>query len=283
MKYLASKELVDKAYQDGYAVPSFCVWNAETTEAVLQAAADFRAPVMIMSGPSEFEVFPPDVMAEIARAMAKKYDVRAALHLDHGDSPELAGRCMAAGYTSVMLDYSTRPFEENAAALRALAIRCRARAISLEGELGAVGRVDDGPGEGSKTSMLTVPADAQEYLRQTGVDMLAVSIGNAHGLYTARPQFNFDLLAELRSKVPIPFVLHGGSGTPEEDLRKAIGLGIAKVNVASELCQAIRDSFEAQWKTDRSRWLPLTFAQTKKALAPVIEKWIRITGAAGRA
>ena len=283
MEYLPAKELVDSAYHDGYAVPSFCVWNAETTEAVLQAAADFRAPVMIMSGPSEFEVFPPAVMAEIARAMARKYDVRAALHLDHGDSPELADRCIAAGYTSVMLDYSTRPFEENAGALKALAGRCRSGRVSVEGELGAVGRVDDGHGEGSKTSTLTAPADAVEYVRRTGVDMLAVSIGNAHGLYTARPRLDFALLAELRRSVSLPFVLHGGSGTPADDLHKAIGLGIAKVNVASELCQAIRDSFEDQWKADRSRWLPLTFAGTKKALAPVVEKWIRITGAAGRA
>jgi ketose-bisphosphate aldolase len=283
MEFVPSKELIDNAYRDGYAVPSFCVWNAETTETVLQAAADFSAPVMIMSGPSEFEVFPPGVMAEIARAMAQKYSVRAALHLDHGDSPELAERCLAAGYTSLMLDYSTRPFEENAAALKALADRCRAGGISVEGELGAVGRVDDGPGEGSKSSTLTVPADAEEYVRRTSVDMLAVSIGNAHGLYTARPRLEFGLLAELRKKVHLPFVLHGGSGTPEDDLQKAIGLGIAKVNVASELCRAIRDSFEDQWKADRSRWLPLTFAGTKKALAPVVEKWIRITGAAGRA
>ncbi len=282
MNFLPSKELVDDAYRDGYAVPAFCVWNAETTETVLRAAADLRAPVMIMSGPSEFEVFPPDVMAEIARAMAKKYDVRAALHLDHGDSPELAERCLAAGYTSLMLDYSTRPFAENARALRSLVDRCRSRGVTVEGELGAVGRVDDGSGEGSKASTLTVPGDAEDYVRQTGVDMLAVSIGNAHGLYTARPRLEFALLAELRSRVPVPLVLHGGSGTPEDDLQKAVGLGMAKVNVASELCRAIRDSFEDQWKTDRSRWLPLTFARTKKALAPVVERWIRITGAAGR-
>ncbi|MGD0781955.1 MAG: class II fructose-bisphosphate aldolase [Candidatus Aminicenantales bacterium] len=283
MVFLPSKELAENAYREGYAVPSFCVWNAETIETVLQAASDFSAPVMIMSGPGEFVVFPPEVMGEIARAVAKKYNVRAALHLDHGDSPALADQCLAAGYTSVMLDYSTRPFAENVKALKALAARCRSRAITVEGELGAVGRVGDGAGEGSKTSMLTIPADAQEYVRETAVDLLAVSIGNAHGLYTARPHFDFDLLAELRSKISIPFVLHGGSGTPEEDLRKAIGLGIAKVNVASELCQAIRDSFEAQWKMDRSRWLPQTFAETKKAMAPVLEKWIRITGAAGRA
>lgn len=283
MLFLPSKELVDQAYKEGYAVPSFCVWNAETVETVLQAASDLSAPVMIMSGPGEFVVFPPDVMGEIARAVAKKFKVKAALHLDHGDSPALADQCLAAGYTSLMLDYSTRPFAENVKALKALTARCRSRAISVEGELGAVGRVGDGSSEGSKTSMLTVPADAEDYVRETAVDMLAVSIGNAHGLYTARPQFNFALLAELRSKVPIPFVLHGGSGTPEEDLRKAIGLGIAKVNVASELCKAVRDSFEAQWAMDRNRWLPQNFAEAKKAMAPVIEKWIRITGAAGRA
>ena len=125
MRLLPMHELLQPAWQGQYAVPSFCAWNAEVTETILQVATDLKAPVILMSGPGEFPLNPPDTLALITRAIAAKYNVPAALHLDHGDSPELVDVCLKAGYTSVMLDYSTRPFEENAAALRAVVAKER--------------------------------------------------------------------------------------------------------------------------------------------------------------
>jgi len=280
---LPAAELVGEALRGGYAVPSFCAWNAETTETVLRAAAACRAPVLLMSGPGEFPVLGPAMLADAARSLAARYGVRAALHLDHGDSIEMVKECLAAGYTSVMLDYSLRPFAENAAALREVAGLARPRGASVEGELGAVGRVDDATPEGGHAGALTDPAEARRYVEATGIDMLAVSIGNAHGIYTKRPRLDFERLAAIRDATGIPLVLHGGSGTPPEDLKRAVALGIAKVNVASELCRAVRRSLEGEWASGVPGWLPHQLARAIAAMGPVVEKWLHACGAAGRA
>jgi tagatose 1,6-diphosphate aldolase GatY/KbaY len=152
----------------------------------------------------------------------------------------------------------------------------------VEGELGAVGFVRDvGGGEGAKVASLTDPAEAKAYVEATGVDMLAVSFGNVHGLYTKRPQFDFDRLAAIRQAAGVPLVLHGGSGTPEEDLRRAISLGIAKVNVASELMRAVRDTIRDP--ALEHLWLPKAFARSMEAVGKVVERWFVACGAAGKA
>ncbi len=276
-------QLLRPAYADGYAVPSFCAWNAEVTETILQVASDLKAPVILMSGPGEFPLNPPDTLAQITRAIAGKYPVPAALHLDHGDSPALVEDCLAAGYTSVMLDYSTRPFAENAAALQAVVARARPRQVTVEGEIGSVGKVDQSTVEGGDGSTLTDPAEAARYVELTGVDALAVSIGNAHGIYTKLPVFDFDRLEKIRRAVPVPLVLHGGSGTQPEYIRRAVALGMVKINVASELCQAFRDAYAGQHANGRTGWLPTMLGAAKPAIAKVVEKWIKLAGAAGKA
>src|SRR5438477_7346052 len=170
-------ELLQRAWKHGYAVPSFCAWNAEVTETALQVASELHAPVILMSGPGEFPLNSPDTLARIAKSLIEKYPVPAALHLDHGDSPELVDTCIKAGYTSVMLDYSTRPFAENVAALKSVVARARPKGVTVEGEIGCVGKVDDLTVEGSEISTLTDPLDAARYAEQSGVDALAVSIG----------------------------------------------------------------------------------------------------------
>ncbi|MFC1452589.1 ketose-bisphosphate aldolase [Verrucomicrobiota bacterium] len=283
MEFLPAAELVRKAAEGGYAIPSFCVWNAETMETVLRVAADCRAPVMLMSGPGEFSLLSPAKMAGIARSIAGGYSVPASLHLDHADSVSLVEECLSAGYTSVMLDFSMRPFADNVAALVEVVGMAKPRSATVEGEIGSVGRIDEVTGEGSSDSFLTDPEEAAAYVRQTDVDMLAVAIGNAHGNYPTRPKLDFELLGTLRRAAGVPLVLHGGSGTPEEDLRKSISLGIAKVNVASELTRAIRETLLEQWNDGRALWAPHAIALATAGIAPIVEKWIRRTDAYGKA
>jgi ketose-bisphosphate aldolase len=182
-----------------------------------------------------------------------------------------------------MLDYSARPYAENVSALAAVVRKARPFGITVEGEIGHVGKVDTVTAEGTGASTLTLPAEAAAYATETGVDALAVSIGNAHGQYTKLPRFDFDRLAAIREVVQVPLVLHGGSGTPDEDLKKAISLGIAKVNVATDLVTTIRESLRQQWSDGRNLWLPPALAEATHLIAPVVERWIRRTGAAGRA
>jgi tagatose 1,6-diphosphate aldolase GatY/KbaY len=276
-------ELLQPAWRGGYAVPSFCTWNSEMAEVVLRVAADLQAPVVLMNGPGEFPLHSPDTLGRICRAVVQKYPGPAALHLDHGDSLGMVQDCLDAGYTSVMLDYSTRPFAENVAGLKAVVAKAHPRGVTVEGEIGSVGKVDTSSVEGGNDSTLTDPAEAARYAEMTGVDALAVSIGNAHGIYTRLPVFDFERLEKIRKSVPVPLVLHGGSGTQPEYIRQAISMGMAKVNIATELCKAFRDTYAAQYADGKNVWLPTVLTATHPAIAKVVERWINLCGAQGKA
>ena len=276
-------DLLSRAAADGYAVPSFCVWNAETVIAVLGVAADLRAPVILMNGPGEFCSLGPVDLAAIIREVSGRFAVPAALHLDHGDTIEVVEECLRAGYTSVMLDFSTRPYAENVAAMRQVVTLALPHGVTVEGELGHVGQADTITTEGGGDSTLTDPAEAGRFVLETGVDALAVSIGNAHGRYPKLPALDFQRLGEIQSATSVPLVLHGGSGTPEKELQRMVSLGIAKVNVATELMAAVRGSLLAQWQGGRNLWLPAAQAEAMTEMIPIVEKWVRCTGAAGRA
>ncbi|MCY2930424.1 MAG: class II fructose-bisphosphate aldolase [Planctomycetota bacterium] len=283
MKFVPMKKLMAHAMKHGYAVPSFCAWNAESMATILAVCKRLRSPVILMAGPGEFPVLSPAANAAVARTMLARYRVKAALHLDHGDSPALVAECVKAGFTSVMLDYSTRSFEENTRALAKVCRLCGPKGITVEGEIGAVGKTDAATVEGSTGSRLTEPEEAAEYVKRTGVDCLAVSIGNAHGAYVKLPRFDFERLERIHEKVRIPLTLHGGTGTPEADLRRAIALGIAKVNVATALIAAYRESLLTQWNAGRNLWTPIAQGEAARAMAPVVEEWILRLNAQGKA
>ncbi|NPV47118.1 MAG: class II fructose-bisphosphate aldolase [Armatimonadetes bacterium] len=283
MPFVPMSELLAEAYAAGYAVPGFCVWCPEAMQTVLQVAREMRAPVILMNGPAEFPCLAPSTLAAAAHELIARYPAQAALHLDHGESLERVQQCLDAGYTSVMLDYSTRPLAENIAALREVCSLAHPLGVTVEGEIGVVGKVEASVVEGGEASALTDPAEAAEYVAATGVDALAVAIGNAHGQYARLPRLDFALLERLRQAVPVPLVLHGGSGTPDADLQRAIGLGIAKVNVATDLVAGVRESLLRQWQEGRNPWIPSAQAEAMAGMAGVVAGWIRRTGAAGRA
>ena len=283
MSFVPMSELTGRAYREGYAVPAFCAWNAEAMEAILMAATRLHAPVILMSGPGEFPVMSPATMAAVAYAVKSRYDTPAALHLDHGDSLEMVRQCIDARYTSVMLDFSARTFDENAGALRKVVEMAHPRGITVEGEIGKIGKADEATTEGGTRSAYTDPNEAVKFVRASGVDLLAVSVGNKHGFYNGEPHLEFDLLSALHAAVPIPLVMHGGTGIPEKHIQRSVELGIAKVNVASELVHGVRSSLTAQWKENRNLWTPIAFGEAVKVMGPVVEKWLHITGAAGKA
>jgi tagatose 1,6-diphosphate aldolase GatY/KbaY len=283
VSFVSMGDLVGRAAREGYAVPAFCTWNAESMDVVLAVAERMHAPVILMQGPGEFPVLPPASMAEVARAVEGLHHATAALHLDHGDSMEMTRQCIEARYTSVMLDLSTRPYEENAGALREVVAIAHPRGITVEGEIGRIGKADAMSAEAGAASAYTDPGEAARYVADTGVDLLAVSVGNKHGFYQGNPHLEFDLLARLHAAVPVPLVMHGGTGIPEADIRRSISLGIAKVNVASELVHGVRGSLSAQWAREENLWTPRAIGATRAVMEPVIEKWIRTTGAEGRA
>jgi ketose-bisphosphate aldolase len=269
--------------ENGYAVPSFCTWSAESVKTVLDVAEEMNAPVMIMNGWAEFPVIRPSLYSIIVHGLVEHYSIPVSLHLDHGQSMDEVKECIEARYSSVMLDYSARSFDENVTALKEVVSLAHPRGIAVEGELGAVGMVDSSVLEGNTESTLTDPESARIYVETTGVDLLAVSIGNAHGLYREQPKLDFNLLQEISDTVNLPLVLHGGSGTPQEDLARAISMGIAKVNVASESVHTVRECLMEQWSLGENKWIPLAMERASRKMADVVRKWFRKTGAAGRA
>ena len=283
MKLTDLKEMVKKAQKGKYAIPSFCVWDSGTVNSAIKAAYEMKAPVIIMNGPGEIGLLPPSSIYAAAIETLKRYPATIAMHLDHGDSLDQVKEFISAKYNSVMLDFSKKPFKENVEAMKIVSKLAKPKGVCVEGELGTVGKVDDATTEGAATNTLTDPDEALEYVNQTNVDLLAISIGNSHGMYTVLPKLDFDRITAVKKRTGIPLVLHGGSGTAPEDIQKAISLGMCKVNVASELIKSVRETLLGFWKNGKSGWLPREQTAAMTAYENIAKKWIRVCGAENQA
>jgi len=221
------KEMLCEARRAGRAVGAFNVANYETALAVFRAAEAEKAPVIVQLYMRLFDTGKARDLAPMLRGLAERATVPVALHLDHGSTERQAEDALAWGYTSVMFDGSRLPFDENAARTKAVADRAHAAGATCEGEIGHVAMGDG--------TALTDVSEAAAFGKETGVDALAVSIGTAHGYYKAEPKLDIARCAAIAEALPgVPLVLHGGSGTPLADVRRAIECGIAKVNIATE-------------------------------------------------
>lgn len=226
-----TKEMLKAAQSGSYAVGAFNVENMEMVMAVLSAAEELSAPVILQTTPSTLKYAGAALFAAMIGQLAKHCKIPVALHLDHGDSIELCVNAAKAGYTSVMMDASKLEFSENIKTVSEVR-RLVSADIELEAELGTVGGKEDSL---SAQNIYTDPKQAREFAEKTGIGSLAVAIGTAHGFYKGEPKLDFDRLDEIRSAVSIPLVLHGASGVPDKMVRRAVSLGICKVNFATEL------------------------------------------------
>lgn len=240
MSFVTSEKMLLDAQKGGYAVGAFNVENMEMVMAVISAAEELRAPLMLQTTPSTIKYAGLDMYLANVKAAAERASVPVCLHLDHGDSFDLAMRALRTGYTSIMIDGSHNVFEENIAVTKAVADACRPSGIPVEAELGKVGGKEDDL-DGGEGNGYTDPLEAKEFVERTGVTSLAVAIGTAHGVYKGVPKLDLDRLAEIRKVVDIPLVLHGASGLSEEAVVESIKRGICKVNFATELRIAYTD------------------------------------------
>ena len=236
---VTTKEMLLKAQEGNYAVGAFNVENMEMVMAVIAAAEELNAPVIMQTTPSTVKYAGLDYyLANVATA-AKNAKVPVAMHLDHGSSFSLAMQALRQGYTSIMIDGSHSVFEENIAITKSVVNACKPSNIPVEAELGKVGGKEDDldGGDGGYTD----PKEALEFVQKTGVNSLAVAIGTAHGVYKGEPKLDLDRLVEIRKIVDVPLVLHGASGLSEEAVKESIKRGICKVNFATELRIAYTD------------------------------------------
>ena len=234
MPLVTSKELLLDAQRNGYAVGAFNVENMEMVQAVIAAAEELSAPVIVQTTPGTLKYAAPELYYANVAAAAKAAKIPVVMHLDHGSSFDLAQRAFQAGYTSIMIDGSQKAFEENIAMTCSVVDICHAGGIPVEAELGKVGGKEDDLDGGSGNGY-TVPAEAAEFAARTGVDSLAVAIGTAHGVYKGIPKLDLDRISHIRQLVEVPLVLHGSSGVPDDIVRACIARGMCKVNYATDL------------------------------------------------
>ena len=273
--YVTTKEILIKAQQGHYAVGAFNVENMEMVQAVVAAAEEQNAPVIMQTTPSTIKYGGLDYFYANAKAAADAAKVPVALHLDHGESFELAENALKAGYSSVMIDGSKLPFEDNIAVTKRVVEI--AKDIPVEAELGKLGgKEDDLVNTGDSYTDVN---EAVEFVKRTGISSLAVSIGTAHGIYKGTPKLDVNRLSEIRAVVDIPLVLHGASGLTTEAVKDCIRRGICKVNFATELRIAFSDAVKKTIAEKPDAFDPKIYMKpAREAVKKLVEQWMIACG-----
>ena len=274
--------MLKNAQAGRYAVGAFNVENMEMVKAVIGAAEELRAPVMLQTTPSTVKYGTVETFAAIVAAEAKKASVPVCLHLDHGDSYELACQCMENGYTSVMIDGSKEDFAGNVSVTKKVVEAAHAKGLPVEAELGKVGgKEDDHEAEADSN---TDPMEAKDFVEPTQVDSLAVAIGTAHGFYEGTPVLDKERITEIKKVVSVPLVLHGSSGLSDEDVRECVERGMCKVNFATELRAAYTDAVKKLLKEKPETYDPKAFGKVGiPAVKEQVKKRICVCGSDGKA
>jgi fructose-bisphosphate aldolase class II len=277
------KAILDHANKHSYAVMAMNSINMEMARGAIAAAEELHSAIIIQMGPGQMarhahmtEMYP------LVKEMADRASVPVCLNMDHGSKfPDMIA-CIQMGFTNVMFDGSSLPYEENIKRTEMICALAHAQGISVEAELGHVGQAVDADDE--HADFLTNPAQAKEFVERTGVDALAVAIGTAHGAYPKGkiPHLDFDRLKELKGILQMPLVLHGGSGSGEENIRKAVAGGINKINVATDAFQVAKDSFLKAYNEDPNRdYVALSMA-TEQGVKEFVKNYIGMIGSADR-
>jgi tagatose 1,6-diphosphate aldolase GatY/KbaY len=270
-----SRQLLDAARSGKRAVAALNFYNAETLLGHIKAANECDASIILQTTEATIRYLGMKMVVAMARAAAEEIEWPVALHLDHGASYELAARCIEAGYTSVMIDGSKLPFDENCRLTRRVVETAHAAGVSVEGELGHVAHND---ANDDITRFYTRPEDATRFVEATGVDALAVAVGTAHGFYKGEVRLDFERLASIREAVGkrACLVLHGGSGVPDELLRRAVAHGIAKINFGTELKNAFTLAVKRELVASDDIDLRKTFAPAIEAVRNISCAKIRV-------
>ena len=262
MALVKMKDLLRRAEEKNIGCGAFSVGNMEMVRGAIRAAEELDTPIILQIAEVLLKNSPLHLMGPMMVQAAKEAKVDVAVHLDHGLTFETVDKALELGFTSVMLDASTLPFEENIARVKAVVEKARRYGATVEAELGLVGGSEDGSCDHG--IRCTDPDDAVVYARETGIDALAVAIGNAHGNYPVAPTLAFDVLEKIHEKVDIPLVLHGGSGITDKDFQRAISLGIRKVNIATASFNSLTAHVEKYMEsTDKHNFFDLNEAMVQ--------------------
>ncbi|SDZ23872.1 ketose-bisphosphate aldolase [Herbiconiux ginsengi] len=236
---ITGKDLLAVAHENYFAVPAFNISDWAMFNGIVEICEAEQSPLIVAIHPDELSHITPDLLPSII-ARSHRASVPVTIHLDHGASYDQALVAIQAGFTSLMIDGSMLSFDENAALTKRVAETAHTVGLSVEGELGTIGKMDEEAEDGAVEIIYTDPDDAVRFIQETGVDSLAVAIGTSHGIYPSwlKPALKLDLLKEIKVATGIPLVLHGGSGNPDDEIAEAVKLGVNKINISSDIKHA---------------------------------------------
>lgn len=311
MALVTSTEMFKKAYEGGYAIGAFNVNNMEIIQGITAAAKEERSPLILQVSAGARKYASHTYLMKLVEAAIIETDLPICLHLDHGDTFELCKSCIDGGFTSVMIDGSHHPFEENITLTRKVVDYAHARGVVVEGELGRLAGIEDAVNVSDKDASYTDPDQVQEFVAKTGVDSLAIAIGTSHGAYKfkpgTKPQLRFDILEEIQKRLPgFPIVLHGASsvmpefvkminenggsmpdaiGIPEDMLRQAAKMAVCKINIDSDLRLAMTGSIRKYLADNPSHFDPRQYlGPAREAIKEMVRhKLINVLGSNGKA
>lgn len=275
----SAKQLLESAAKGRYAVGAFNIFNLESAVGVIRGAIHMRSPVVVQISETSIKYSDLKTISNIVKNLAQDHsEILIALHLDHGRSYEIAVDCIKEGYTSVMIDGSTLPFVENLNITKRVVQYAHKYGVVVQGELGRLPGIEETKIL-DRNSYMTDPLQAKEFCELTGVDFLAVGIGNIHGLHSDEPRLDFDRLRQVKEKVSIPMVLHGGSGIPPADIKEAISYGIAEINIDTEIRSAFTSTLHRTLEERKQEIDPRKILMPSiDAVQAIVERKIRLFG-----
>ena len=308
---VTSKEMFEKAYKGGYAIGAFNVNNMEIIQGITEAAAELKAPLILQVSKGARAYANRTYLMKLVEAAVIETGLPICLHLDHGDSFEICKSCIDDGFTSVMIDASSKPFAENIALTRQVVEYAHDHGVVVEAELGTLAGIEDEVKVSAEDSSYTRPEEVEEFVEKTGCDSLAIAIGTSHGAYKfkpgTKPQLRFDVLEEVEKRLPeFPIVLHGSSsvpqefvekinkyggnmpgaiGVPEDQLRKAASMAVCKINIDSDLRLAMTASIREHFALYPADFDPRQYLKPARAAikAMVAHKIVDVLGCDGKA
>ena len=311
MPLVTTKEMFEKAYNGGYAIGAFNVNNMEIVQGITEAAAELNAPLILQVSKGARAYANHTYLMKLVEAAVIETGLPIALHLDHGDSFEICKSCIDGGFTSVMIDASSKPLEENITITRKVVEYAHDHGVVVEAELGTLAGIEDEVNVSAEDSSYTRPEDVQEFVEKTGCDSLAIAIGTSHGAYKFKPgtdpKLRFDILQEIEKRLPgFPIVLHGSSsvpqefvkiinenggnmpgaiGVPEDQLRKAASMAVCKINIDSDLRLAMTASIRKYLNEHPEHFDPRQYLKPARAAikSMVAHKIVDVLGCNGKA
>lgn len=279
------KDLLKVAQENHFAVPAFNIGSDQLLKAVMKKVNELKSPVILEMSPDEFEfVGYGQIQAMIYEA--SKTDVPVVIHLDHGDKYETVVKAIQAGMTSVMIDASKLPYEENVAITKKVVETAHIANVSVESELGTIGTTGNSIEGGTEGVIYTVPAEAKQFIEDTGIDTFAVAIGTAHGIYPKdmKPKLRIDIFNEITEEVKVPLVLHGGSSNKDEEIAAAVENGICKINISSDIKVAFYNKCREVLNNNLDYREPLQiYPECMEECAKVVEEKCKLFNSVGKA